>query len=95
MDVESQQTIDEAIDRAKASIDSSAAAAIDSLQNAGTVLIDRLTSEAGNILHGLEVSLTDTESKAVEDLHGLLDRLNGARLMFIEGGFELQVPEKK
>ena len=95
MDVESQATLDEVVDRAKRNLDASVAPVIDRLQAVGAALIDRITSEIAPILHGLQVSLADTEGKAVADLHGLLDRLNGAKLMFIAGGFELQIPEKK
>lgn len=95
MDVESQTTIDEAIGRAKAAVDSSAAAAIDRLQNVAAVSIDRFMTEIGPILHGLQVSLADTEGRAVADVHGLLDRLNGAKLVLVDGGLQLSIPERK
>jgi hypothetical protein len=52
---------------------------------------DRLDASLGNALS----ALTAERMQIFDQAHGLLDRLNGAKLMFIEGGFQIQVPEQK
>jgi hypothetical protein len=44
--------------------------------------------------HG-QADLAALLAQAVADAHALLDRLNGAKLVFVAGGMELQVPPRK
>lgn len=77
MDVESRETIDEAIDRAKAAIGVAGAALITSIQQAGVQLSDRMISQISNVVQGALLGLTATEDKAMADLRGLLNALDG------------------
>ena len=52
---------------------------------------DRLDASLGNAL----ATVTAERMQIFDQAHGLLDRLNGAKLLFVEGGFQLQIPERK
>lgn len=51
---------------------------------------DRLDASLGNALS----AVTAERMEIFNEAHGLLDRLNGAKLMFVEGGFQLQIPAR-
>ena len=40
-------------------------------------------------------ALTAQRQALTDDLHGLLDRVNGTKLVMTDGGFELVVPPRK
>lgn len=86
-------------------LETAGAALIDRAQKATDEVVDRaataldlrvgpLETALCSILKGALQGLQDVEGKAVMDLHGVLDRLNGAELKFIDGGFKLYVPPR-
>lgn len=64
------------------------------LQASVTAIIDgaqnRLDASLGNALG----AITAERMQAVNDVHGVLDRLNGTKLLLVPGGFRLEIPER-
>lgn len=54
------------------------------LTDAGVALEDHAAVQANALIE-----------HAAEEAHAVLDRLNGAKLMLIDGGFQLSIPESK
>jgi hypothetical protein len=52
---------------------------------------DRFDAALGNAITAADAERTEI----VNDLHALLDRLNGTELRLTEGGFRLTIPERK
>ena len=73
MDVESRDTIDEAIDRAKKVLDESLAQASLDLTGIG----DRFLEEISNIVGGALKTSQDVIGKGINDVEELIKRLDG------------------
>jgi hypothetical protein len=56
--------------------------------------VNNASSQFSNLIRGVLVGLQDQESKAVADIHGILDRLDGAKVLFVDGGFQLNIPAR-
>lgn len=91
MDVESQATLDEAVNRAQAGLTTAGNELIDRLQTVGAALIDRALSQTGNIIRGVETSLADMEGKTVADVEQLVTSLDGWTLSITIPPIELKL----
>ncbi|HWE51387.1 MAG TPA: hypothetical protein VG273_16465 [Bryobacteraceae bacterium] len=76
------------------------------VKDIGTQLLPALQAVLNATLAGATATIEETVGGALRDLtaermevvdqvHGILDRLNGTHLAFTAGGFELQIPERK
>jgi len=84
MDVESQKTIDEAIDRLAAAIAGDEAEALAQIKP----VLQGVSAALQVVLSGATANLGDI-------LHGLLDRINGTEILMTNGGLELVIPPRK
>jgi len=64
-----------------------AAAALNELLAKGSQTIEETVGGALN-------DLTSERQQFVNDVHGVLDRLNGTKLVMTDGGFELRIPPR-
>ena len=64
------------------------------LQAAVTAIVngaqDRIDASVGNAL----AAATAEREQIVNDVHALLDRINGTKLLLTQGGFRLEIPER-
>ena len=60
----------------------------------GALLATTITA-LNTIVGGSLADITAERTEAVNDGHGFLDRLNGAKLMFVDGGFRLDIPSRQ
>ncbi len=84
MDVESQKTIDEAIDRLAAAIAGDEAEALAQIKP----VLQGVSAALQVVLSGATANLGDI-------LHGLLDRINGTKILMTDRGLELVIPPRK
>lgn len=83
------------LQKASAAIQAAALAAESrTAKDAGALLV-AATGALNELVGGALADLTAERTELVNDIHGLLDRLNGAKIVIIEGGFALQIPERK
>ena len=94
MDVESQKTIDEGIDRASAAL----SAALTKLQSTLSAEESEAISAVQGLITAAQVTLSAVShtalAEAVDGLHGLLDRVSGATVDIVAGGFKLTIPPR-
>ena len=77
MDVESQSTIDEGIERLKIVASALVDRINSELLQTGSALIDRAVGQVSNVAKGVLESIAATESKAALDVQAIIGSLDG------------------
>jgi hypothetical protein len=65
------------------------------LKETATAVISGAMSTLQETVGGSLKDLTFERTELVNDIHGILDRLNGTRVLLTAGGMQLQIPERK